>query len=314
MELALALAALLADPARIDARAVWFTTPMAPMVLPATVLPAESRAARILAETRLDLGRRVAAALDWGATDSALRAAIRHTGPLGADAALDGALRSWASTQATSLGLPATASLIALGQDGRPRPTTLDERGALADVQELLAPLAWPRWRGPLLLVPYGIEHPAIAPGVARIIRPALPVLRLPAGGRSELTVAIAELALALVAPPAHGWPDWLVTGVVGCARARAAGDGIPERALAERRAQAGAVAIGALLDGRGDPDPDLAVAVVGGLLHPNRRARFPDLLELLRHGSSGSGAVATAYRLTIGQLAGQPGAASPPR
>lgn len=313
MDPALVLAALLTGPVRIDQRALWFPTACAPLVLPATALPAQPRALRILAETRLGLGDRVAAALAWGAAIPALRAAQRHTGPLTADHALDEALRRWAEGECTRLGLSPDAAVIGIGGDGKPRPSTAEERGALADVQELLAPLAWPRWRGPLLLVPYGVDHPAIAPGSARVVRPALPVLRLPPGGRAGLAVAIAELALALAAPPEAGWPGWLGSGVAGCARARADGSGIPERALAERRSAAGTVAINELFAGTRD-DPDLAMAVMGGLLHPSRRARLPDLLELLRHGTGSAGAVATAYRLSPAQLAGEPAGAPPPR
>jgi hypothetical protein len=313
VEPALVLAALLNGPVRIDQRAIWFPGATAPLVLPATALPAQPRALRILTETRLDLGERVAAALAWGAAEPALRAAQGHSGPLAADHILDEALRRWAAGESSRLGLPPDAVVCAIGSDGKPRPSSAEERGALADVQELLAPLAWPRWRGPLLLVPYGVDHPAIAPGAARVVRPALPVLRLPPGGRSGLAVAIAELALSLAAAPEVGWPAWLVSGVAGCARARADGSGIPERALAERRAAAGSAAISGLFDGSRD-DPELAMAVMGGLLHPSRRARLPDLLELLRHGTGSAGAVGTAYRLSPAQLAGEPAGASRPR
>lgn len=313
MDLILAIAALLRDPVRIDARAAWFAGVAAPLVVPATVLPADVRIRRILAESRLGLGERVAAAIAWGGSAPALRTALQQTAPLAADAALDTALRAWTDAECGRLGLPPDAAIAAIGGDGRPRPSTGDERGALADVQDLLAPLAWPRWRGPLLLVPYGVEHPAIAPGTARVLRAALPVLRPPPGGRPELAAAIAELALGMAAPPAGGWPRWLQQGVAACARARADGSGIAERPLAERRAAAGADAIADLL-ADGLEDADLAKAVVGGLLHPSRRARLPDLLELLRHGAGGPGAVATAYRLTPAQLAERTGAAPPPR
>ena len=309
VDLALALAALTADPARIDARAAWFAGPMAPLVLPVTVLPLAPRAERLLLEVRLPLGERVATALAWGAEAPALRAAAGQVGPLTTDARLDAALHGWAATAAGRFGLAAEGVLAAIGPDGRARQPSVDERCALADVQELLAPLAWPRWRGPLLLVPYGVDHPAIAAGQARVVRSALPVLRPPPGGRAELTVAIAELTLALSAPPPGGWPAWLASGVVGCARARGDGSGLAERALAERRAAAGAAAITEMLADSAPPEPELAKAVVGGLLHPRRRAHLPALLDLLRHGASSAGAVATAYGLTAEQLAAEPGA-----
>lgn len=308
MELVLVIAALARDPARIDARAAWFAGPLCPLVVPVEVLPPATRAERLLAETRLPLGERVTAALAWGADAAALRAAASQAGPLSADHALDAALERWAAAAAVRLTLPRDGTVVAVGLDGRARPGSADERAALADVQELLAPLAWPRWRGPLLLVPYGVDHPAIAPGAARVVRPALPVLRPPPGGRAGLAVAIAELALALVAPPPDGWPEWLTAGVAGCARARADGSGLPERRLAEVRAAAGAEAVTRLLSGSGPLDAGLATAVVGGLLQPRRRERLPDLLELLRHDAGGVGAVATAYGLSPEQLAAAPG------
>ncbi len=308
MELVLVLAALARDPARIDARAAWFSGPLCPLVVPVEVLPPAARADRLLAERRLPLGERVAAAIAWGADAAALRAAAGLAGPLNADRTLDAALERWAAATAARLGLPREGAVVVVGADGRARQGGADERAALADVQELLAPLAWPRWRGPLLLVPYGIDHPAIAPGIARVVRPALPVLRPPPGGRAGLAVAIAELALALSAPPPDGWPEWLSAGVAGCARARANGSGLPERRLAEVRAAAGAGAVARLLAGDGPADAALATAVVGGLLQPRRRARLPDLLELLRHGAGGAGAVATAYGLSPEQLAAVPG------
>ncbi len=305
------LAALAADPARIDARAAWFAGPLAPLVVPVGILAPGARSARLLVEVRLPLGERVATALAWGADGPALRAATGESGPLSADHALDAALSRWAAIAAQRYAIPADATLAAIGSDGRPRPPSADERAALADVQDLLAPLAWPRWRGPLLLVPYGLHHPAIAPGVARVVRPALPVLRPPPGGRVGLAVAIAELALALSAPPQAGWPDWLGAGIAGCARARAEGGGLAERALAERRAAAGTAAIVHLFAGSEPADAALATAVVGGLLQPRRRARLPDLLDLLRHGAGSAGAVATAYGLTPEQLAAEPAGGS---
>jgi hypothetical protein len=307
VELILVLAALAREPARIDARAAWFAGPLGPLVVPVEVLPPAARAERLLAEQRLPLGERVATALAWGADAVALRAAAQ-AGPLNADRVLDAALERWAAATAERLGLPRDGTVIVVGADGRARQGGADERAALAEVQELLAPLAWPRWRGPLLLVPYGTDHSAIAPGAARVVRPALPVLRTPPGGRAGLSVAIAELALALSAPPAAGWPEWLSAGVTGCARARADGSGLPERRLAELRATAGTVAVTRLLAGEGPVDATLATAVVGGLLQPRRRNRLADLLELLRHGVGGVGAVATAYGLSPEQLAAAPG------
>jgi len=308
----LILLALTNGPLRLDARTAWFNGPMGPLVIPVAAVP--DRAARILVEYRLPLGERVATALRWGAVNEALRAAATWSGPLSADPTLDGCLRQWGQTEAARLGLAWDAPLVAIGEDGLPRNATAEERAALSDVQDLLATLAWPRWRGPLVLVPYGVVHHAIAPGVARIVRPVLPVLRPPPGGRAPLAVAIAELAMALSAPPPAGWPGWLSTGLAGCAEARALGSGIPERAMAERRAAAGPVAIRAQLDGSSLPDIGVATAVVAGLLHPTRRRRFPDLLELLRHGSDAVGAVQIAYGLSPEGLATAPGDGPPPR
>lgn len=303
MDAALLILALAREPARLDARTAWFATPWAPLVLPVAALPPEARARRLLAEVRLPLGERVAAALAWGATDAALRAAAAQAAPLAADPLLDAALRRWAEAEAQRLGLPAGARLVAIDADGRPRMPTPAEAGALADAEDILATLAWPRWRGPLVLVPYGVAHPLIAPGAVRVARPALPVLRLPEDGRAGLAAACADLALALSAPPPGGWPAWLSAGAAGCARARADGTGIPLRPMAERRAAAGSAAIAGLLDGAVH-DPELATAVAAALLHPSRRRRLPDLLALLRGGASSAGALRTAYGLDAAALA----------
>ncbi len=312
---ALILLALAHGPLRLDARAAWYGDPFGALVVPVATVP--DRGVRILAELRLPLGERVANALAWGATEPALRAAASSTAPLSADAALDTALRRWAQGEAARLGLaPGEASVATIADDGKPRPATAEERAALGDVQDILATLAWPRWRGPLVLVPYGVAHPAIAPGQARVVRAALPVLRPPEGGRAGLAVAIGSLAMALSAPPASGWPAWLERGVAGCVRARALGTGIPERTMAERRAHAGAPAIAAMLSGAVLPEDELATAVVACLLHPSRRQRWPDLLELLRHcpPDGAAGAVTLAYGLSLERLAAEPGAGAPRR
>jgi hypothetical protein len=307
VEAILLILALASEPARIDGRAAWYATPGAPLVIPVEALPAPYRADRLLAESRLDLGLRVEVALAWGADAAAMRLATRHAPPLTSDARLDLALRRWAEASCTLLRIPADAPLVAIAGDGGTRQPTSEERGALADVQELLAPLAWPRWRGPLLLVPYGLSHPAIAPGAARVVRPALPVLRIPGPDRGGLAVVIADLCLSLSAPPAQGWPAWLITGVAGCAEARGSGSGIPERSMAERRAAAGVAAITRLLEGGPVEDAGLATAVVAGLLHPKRRRHLPDLLERLRLGTPGAAAIAAAYRLSLAELAAPP-------
>lgn len=302
----LLILALANGPARIDQRALWYTTPLGPVVVPVEALPPAQRAHRLLAEQRLPLGLRVAAGLRWGDAEEALRLAASTPRPLSAEPGLAGALAAWAAAEAARLRLPADGSVIQVGPDGGAG-APAEARNALADASELLAPLAWPRWAGPVVLVPYGMRHPAIAPGWARVLRPALPVLRLPSGpdARGELTAAFAGLALDLSAPPAAGWPRWLTVGVGGCARARAGGSGIPERPMAEARAAAGTAAITRLLDGSDPAEPGLATAVVAALLHPARREHLPALLDLLRNGAGGPGAVATAYGLKPEALAG---------
>ncbi|MEK7412245.1 MAG: hypothetical protein AAB263_02875 [Planctomycetota bacterium] len=309
MDVVLMLWALEGQPLRIDGKTAWFAGAMAPITLPVTALPADRRAATILAETRLPIGERVALALAWGDVRGALRAAGQVSAPLLSDPDLFRALSAWATDECVRLGIPPVGELVAIDQEGKPRPLTSDERGAFTDVRELLAPLSWPRWCGPLVLVPYGLDHSIIPAGHARIVRPALPVLRPPGGGnpRAELATAMADLVLALSVPPAHGWPAWLTSGVAGCVRARATFVGIPEHAMAVRRAAAGAKAIRVLLGNAQPVDADLATAVCAAFLYPARRARFPDLLELLRHDASGLGAVLTAYQLTPELLAAPP-------
>jgi hypothetical protein len=309
MDAALLVLALAGQPIRIDPRAAWFPGQLAPLVIPATALPAPERAALLLREARLPLGVRVGTALAWGQDAQALEAAVANAGPISADTPLSEALRRWANATCLALGMPADATILGVSADGSIRAATPEERGALADARELLSQLPWPRWSGPLLLVPYGVDHPAIAVGRARVLRAAVPVLRIPGGPapRAELCAAIAALALDLTAPPRDGWPGWLTAGVGGCARARGSGEGIPERPMAERRADAGTEAIRAMLSGETAADPGLATAVCAALLHPSRRAHFPDLLDPLRHGIGGAAAIEAVYGLTIDALARKP-------
>lgn len=306
VDLVLLVLSLGGGPVRLDPRTAWFATPLAPIAVPAEAIPPALRCRRILVQGDLPIGRRVATALAWGDAAGALAAAATVAAPLDADRDLARALGGWAASEAARLGLPADGALAAIGPDGQPRGSTPDERAALAEVRELLSASAWPRWIGPLVLVPHGIDHPALAPGRARLARPALPVLRLPGGadGRVALGVAMADLVMALSAPPAGGWPSWLTAGVAGCARARADGSGIAERAMAERRAAAGPGAIAGLLAGAAPVDDALATAVVAALLHPSRRDRWQGLLAGLRAGTAGADAIARSYGLDPATLA----------
>ncbi|MCS6970840.1 MAG: hypothetical protein RMM29_00355 [Planctomycetota bacterium] len=308
MDLASLALALALPPARLDARAASYAGQLLPVVVPAAMLPSALRAQRLLSETRLPLAERVGAALAWGEDESAWRMLLTLPEPLPEDSALATVLRAWVAREAQRWGVDARAALAALTSEGRPRPTTVEERGALSDVQELLAPLRWPRWHGPLLLAPWGLAHPALAPGRARVVRPALPILRIAEREtRASLAVAIAELALALAGEPRAGWPAWLRLGVAGAARARADGTGLAERRLGEIRACAGSVALARLLADEEPLDAQLATAVVGALLHPSRRRAFPVLLAALRAGCAAEEALARAYGLTVRELAGEP-------
>jgi hypothetical protein len=294
---ALLILPLLASPPRAGPAALHWPGALLPITIPVTAVASGRRVGWLCVDASLPLAERVRLGLAWGEPAQVFRLIAADPRGPAADSAVADLLAGWTASELRRHRLTTERGLLVVGADGAQRPPNGDERGALGDVAELLAPIG-SRWIGPLLLVPYGLDHPAIAPGQGRVLRPALPVLRPPADppGRASLAAAIAGLLLDLAAPPAAGWPGWLQQGIAGCVQARADGDGLAPRTMRDRRAAAGPAAIAALLAGT-TADPALATALVQPLLTAPLRSKLPTLLDRLRRGETS----ATALREVCG-------------
>jgi hypothetical protein len=305
MDPSLALLPLDPVPVAVDASAAAWRTAWLPLVIPLDALPAEQRARLLMGREDAPIAARVQAAFDAGVDAQAWAQLAHFTQPLVAPRGLEHALLLWSARESARLGLRATrAPVVAAGDDATP---LLDAAtGALEDVQSVLDPWPWPRWIGPVVLVPGDAAFDALGAGQAMVARPALPLLRVDHGAaraRVSLARTLCRLALATTSPPATGWPPWLERGLCALCAARADNDLVSPRHLAGIRAAAGATAIAAALASP-DPDEALAMAIVNPLLHPDRKAALPSLLDLLRNGAGSEGALRIAYGLTPQKLA----------
>lgn len=284
-----------ASPVAASASALAWQTAGLPLVLPSAAMSAAGSVHLAMIDGLLPIDRRVAVLLAADRRAEAFALAVRDPRPLAAQGGLDRELALWAATEQARLALPATRGpALVVGDDQRGSALT-EVRGGLTDARELL-PLPWPRWAGPLVVY---LDESGRGIPPQGVVRPALPLLQFPPGGdlRARTAAAVAVLALDLSAPPAAGWPAWLRTGVGELARAKAAGEGPSPRLMRERRQAAGAAGLAALFTAPAAA-PDLAGAVAAALLTPARRERFPVLLDLLRQGASGEGALRVAYGL----------------
>lgn len=296
----------LEQPAVALAHSIMLPGACGPLHLPLEWLPADLRASYLLRQNDLPLTRRVEAGLGVGRTAEVWALLARRVHPLAAEPGLERVLGAWRDAEAARLGVPTSAEVIVI--DGAGAHALAGEPArAPADVRDLLMPLEWPRWVGPVLVVVGDQAWDALPAGSERLARSALPVVRLardPVGreGRAELAAALTRLTLALTAPPNTGWPAWLETGLGGVASAIARGEGPSPRAMQRRREEAGTALIVRLL---GEPQPDraLATAVCAPLAHSRRRHLLPNLLDLLRHGAGGIRAIEIAYGLSVERL-----------
>lgn len=276
----------------------WATAGL-PVVLPLAALPLAAQVDFATQEGLLPLDRRVALLLAADQRAAAFALALRAPRPLGAQGRLELELAAWAAAERVRLGLPVPRGPVLVVDDDVRGATSAEIRGALNEVTELLAPLPWPRWAGPLVVFTDGVDRGIPFAGV---VRPALPLVRLTPGPqlRGDAADVLARLALDLSVPPPGGWPAWLRVGAGAAARAVATGEGLSPRALSAKRAAAGAAGIRELF-AAAEPDPQLAKAVVAELLTPARRAGFTSFLDLLRQGASSEGALRVAYGLEPG-------------
>ncbi len=280
----------------------WATAGL-PVVLPLAALPLAVQVEFAAREGILPLDRRVSLLLAGDRRAEAFALAIRVPHPLGAQGRLELELAAWAAAERVRLGLPSGGSgtVLVVGEDPRGAAAG-DIRGALTEVTELLSPLPWPRWAGPVVVYLDGTARGIPTGGT---IRPALPLLQITPGPhlRGVAAERLARLAFELSAPPAVGWPPWLTIGAGAAAQAVATGEGLSPRALGAIRTTAGVTGIVALVSAE-VPDQALAKAVVGLLLSPSRRASFASFLDLLRQGASSTGALRVAYGLDPQALA----------
>lgn len=306
------LAALLHErPAELDQRAAVFAGAVAPVVVPAAWLPPMLRARLYMNDPRVPIADRVDAALQAGLAEDAWGLLVRRPEPMDRDPALELALQRWAEAERQRLGLPAgSAGVLVLGETDAlaARSLAADAAAGCAAAQELLEGIALPRWAGPLVIV-VGPRQDLMPADTRFLARPALPLLRAPAAGAGPRREAIADawtrMALALSGPPPRGWPAWLEEGLCGCARARARGEGPSPLGMLAERQRAGRQAIEALLvsDAGAAVDRGLAAAVCAPLVHTRRRHLLGGLLDLVRNGAGGPGAIARRYDLTIDRL-----------
>jgi hypothetical protein len=282
---------------------------MTPIILPMTGLSVTVRARLLLQHTALPLESRVAAALEAGETTAAWELLIRSAGPASRTTSLQILLSQWSAKELARLKLPAArdhVQLISLNDKIR---RTIDVATAYNTVHDMMAGLTWPRWAGPLLVIIGDAGERDPYPGITEIIRPALPMVRMPEHTpgltQSELLcVRMTEVSLALESPPTKGWPGWLTVGLQEVVKAKMRGEGPSPLKMLAIRQQAGLERLQQLMT---DPQPDasLAMALCAPLVHTRRRHLLGNLLDLIRGGGSdaGEGAIRVAYGLTFTKL-----------
>ncbi len=299
MDPGLLLQPIMATPT-CDAGALVLPGALMPWILPTEALTPDQRANIARRWSSLAPARRVAWLLTAGDEPAASAVVRSWSGPWPAD--LTPVMTTWAARCLADLRLPATsASVIVAGGD------LPEARLAYDDTCGLLSlPI---RWTGPVVVVLGNAPVPGLPPGETSFTRPACPLLRLPelpasGGVRGVLAGRLVPLLLAFQAPPANGWPPWLVTGLARVVAATAAGCGPSPKAMLDRRASAGLSAVRRTLTAPAeDLDPALAEAVATALLTPWRRASLPLVLDHLRKGASSESAIAGATGVTLTDL-----------
>ncbi len=294
-------------PVTVDRHAVTWRGGLVPVVMPLMSLPPVPRARIVLAHDSLPLEIRVGTALEAGLTDEAWALVVRTPGPVTRTLGLDLVLAGWTANELARLKLPATRdAIVVLTTNGRPVPG-MDPATALGVTREMFSALAWPRWSGPVIVVADDLAARDPMPGLPRIMRPALPMLRVQRPAErltlSELlSVELTRLVLALEPAPAGGWPAWLRIGLEEVAKAKVRGEGPSPLKMLAIRQRAGTNALAELLLDS-TPDAELAGALCAPLVHTRRRHLLSNLLDLLRGGAQSAGAIQRAYGMTLQQL-----------
>ena len=307
MDAAALFIALSTEPTVIDSHALSLRGGMTPIILPIAGLAPVTRARFIVHHDALPLENRVAAALEVGDTESAWQLIIRSAGAANRNPALDVLLNRWAAQELARRKLTAPRDVILLLSTNDAVRRTMDVAIAHSTVHEMLSGIHWPRWSGPLIVVVGDMGERDPYPDQERIVRPVIPLVRMSETTpgmtpREVLCVRMTELALALEAPPAQGWPAWLTVGLNEVVKAKMRGEGPSPIKMLSIRQTAGLKALEQLLTDE-KPDAALAMALCAPLVHSRRRQLLGNLLDLLRGGAASPGAIRVAYGLTLAQL-----------
>ncbi len=295
-------------PVVVERHTVTWRGGLLPLVLPMAGLPAKQRAQLMLTNGNMDLDARVTAALDAGLTDEAWSLVIRTPGPINRTSGLPMILAGWAAREQMRLGLPATQQAIQLlNENGQEEGkfSSADSTKVMGTISDMLSALSWPRWAGPVVVVIGDLAAKDPLSGSQRLVRPALPMVRLgelTAGTtrNEQLCAELTRLALELQSPPKNGWPAWLTVGLSEVAKSKIRG-GIASPSplkMHSIRQRAGTAGITTLLTAT-KPDAELAAAVCAYLVHSRRRHLLGKLLDLTRGGAQSAGALRVAYELT---------------
>jgi len=300
-------------PVTVAEEHVQFTGAIAPIVLPLAWTTAHQRATWLVDRDDVPLALRVRSALDADMRQRAWALIRGLPDGLTMHPRVQIALQLWSARQLAALGLPGTGGQILLHGDGNARQRRLlsnEASNGIQDCRDMLEALPWPRWAGPLVLVRGEHELPGLEQ-TDLLIRPALPMARLPASDdliawRVSVADTCCRLYLGLADPPEAGWPRWFLAGMRGVARAKARGEGPSPRRMHERRRQAGADALRSLLlDERSDDE--LATAVCAVLCHSRKRFRLPSMMDALREDVDAFTALRIAYELDVPTLLREP-------
>ena len=292
-------------PVVVERHTVEWRGGLLPLVLPMAGLSAKQRAQLLLTNGSIDLDARVTAALDAGLTDEAWSLVIRTPGPINRSIGLQLVLAGWAAREQLRLGLPATPSAIQIFSPDGKGGEKIDATTVMSTTYDMLSALSWPRWAGPVVVVIGDLAAKDPIPGLPRLARPALPIIRLgePTIGvtrNEQLGAELTRLTLELQSPPKNGWPAWLTVGLIEVAKAKIRG-GIASPSplkMHSIRQRAGTAGIATLLVAA-KPDAELAGAVCAYLVHTRRRPLLGKLFDLIRGGAQSEGALRIVYEAT---------------
>ncbi len=311
MEICALLALLGSDPVAVNDHGLVFAGVEGPVLIASELIPADTRNRWLANRPDLPPAQRIAALWSADAPSQAWELMQRHRIGIGEDIAVYQAMLRWVARQQTEMKWPSTARpqlVMVITADG-PAPANILRRfeSGLRDLRALLDSMPWPRWAGPLVILAPGAELSGVSPDQQLVIRPALPIIRIPdALDSHDQRQAIARIACnlywALSFPPDQGWPRWLLDGMAGVAEARSMGQGPSPRRMLELRRQAG---IGTLQQVLLDQqrDPELATAVCAVLTHSLRRRHLPSFVDMLRNNVDSISALQIAYGLDLSAL-----------